>query len=65
MLRTERQTMPELATGWRATPSPFAPRPPMPQPKPAYIVPGSSWENGYCESFNSKICTDLLDGEIF
>ena len=23
--------------------------------KTAYIEPGSPWENGYCESFNSKL----------
>lgn len=33
--------------------------------KTAYIMPGSPWENGYCESFNSKLCDELLDGEIF
>ena len=21
-----------------------------------YIAPGSPWENGYCESFNGKLC---------
>jgi len=31
----------------------------------AYIAPGSPWENGYCESFNSKLRDELLDGEIF
>ena len=31
----------------------------------AYIEPGSPWENGYCESFNSKLRDELLDGEIF
>ena len=30
-----------------------------------YIEPGSPWENGYCESFNSKIRDELLNGEIF
>jgi putative transposase len=30
-----------------------------------YIGPGSPWENGYCESFNSKIRDELLNGEIF
>jgi len=30
-----------------------------------YIEPGSSWENGYCESFNSKLRDELLNGEIF
>jgi putative transposase len=33
--------------------------------KTAYIEPGSPWENGYCESFNSKLRDELLDGEIF
>jgi putative transposase len=31
----------------------------------AFIEPGSSWENGYCESFNSKLRDELLNGEIF
>ena len=31
----------------------------------AYIEPGSPWENGYCESFNSKLRDQLLNGEIF
>ena len=31
----------------------------------AYIEPGSPWENGYCESFNSKLREELLNGEIF
>ena len=31
----------------------------------AYITPGSPWENGYCESFNSKLRDELLNGEIF
>ena len=26
-----------------------------------YIEPGSPWENGYCESFNSKLRDELLD----
>ena len=33
--------------------------------KTAYIEPGSPWENGYVESFNSKIRDELLNGEIF
>ena len=33
--------------------------------KTAYIMPGSLWENGYCESFNSKLRDELLNGEIF
>jgi putative transposase len=31
----------------------------------AYIEPDSPWENGYCESFNSKLRDELLNGEIF
>jgi len=30
-----------------------------------YIEPGSPWENGYCESFNSKLRDEFLIGEIF
>jgi len=33
--------------------------------KTAYIMPGSPWENGYCESFNSKLRDEFLNGEIF
>lgn len=33
--------------------------------KPTYIEPGSPWENGYCESFNSKMRDEFLNGEIF
>jgi transposase InsO family protein len=33
--------------------------------KTAYIEPGSPWENGYCESFNSKLRDELLNGEVF
>jgi putative transposase len=33
--------------------------------KTLYIEPGSPWENGYCESFNSKLRDDFLNGEIF
>ena len=33
--------------------------------KTLYIEPGSPWENGYCESFNSKLRDEFLDGEIF
>jgi len=33
--------------------------------KTLYIEPGSPWENGYNESFNSKLRDELLDGEIF
>jgi putative transposase len=31
----------------------------------AYIETGSPWENGYVESFNGKMCDELLNGEIF
>ena len=30
-----------------------------------YIEPGSPWENSYCESFNSKLRDEFLNGEIF
>lgn len=33
--------------------------------KTLYIEPGSPWENGYCESFNSKLRDELLAREIF
>jgi len=33
--------------------------------RPPIIAPGSPWENGYCESFNSKLRDELLNGEIF
>jgi len=33
--------------------------------KTAFIEPGSPWENGYCESFNSKLRDELLSGELF
>ncbi len=33
--------------------------------KTAYIEPGSPWENGYCESFNSRFRDELLNGELF
>ena len=32
--------------------------------KTAYILPGSPWENGYCESFNGRMRDELLNGEI-
>lgn len=31
----------------------------------AYIEPGSPWENGYCESINSRMRDEFLNGEIF
>jgi len=33
--------------------------------KTLYIEPGSSWENGYIESFNGKLRDELLNVEIF
>jgi len=33
--------------------------------KTLYIEPGSPWENGYNESFNSKLRDELLNTEIF
>lgn len=31
----------------------------------AYIEPGGPRENGYCESFNSELRNELLNGETF
>ena len=33
--------------------------------KALFIELGSPWENGYVESFNSKLRDELLNGEIF
>src|SRR5205809_435951 len=33
--------------------------------KTLFIAPGSPWENGNCESFNSKLRDELLAGEQF
>ena len=33
--------------------------------KPAFIEPGSPWENGCVESFNARLRDELLNGEIF
>ncbi len=33
--------------------------------RPAYIAPGSQWENGFIETFNARLRDELLDGEIF
>jgi len=30
-----------------------------------FVEPGSPWENGYVESFNSRMRDELLDGELF
>ena len=34
-------------------------------PRTAYITLGSLWENGYVESFNVRLCDELLNGDIF
>ncbi len=33
--------------------------------KTAYIAPGSPWENGFVESFNTRLRDELLNGGIF
>lgn len=33
--------------------------------KTLFIVPGSPWENGHCDSFNGKLRDELLNGELF
>ena len=33
--------------------------------KTLFIEPGSPWENGYCENFNSKLRDELLNAELF
>lgn len=33
--------------------------------KTLFIEPGSPWENGYCEGFNSKLRDELLARELF
>jgi IS30 family transposase len=33
--------------------------------KTLFIEPDSRWENGYCESFNSKLRDELPNGEMF
>ena len=30
-----------------------------------YIEPGSPWQNGYAESFHSRLRTELLSAEVF
>lgn len=32
---------------------------------PCDALPGSAWENGYCESFNARFRDELLNGELF
>jgi len=36
-----------------------------PRREDGLIMPGSPWENGFVESFNARLCDELLDGEIF
>ncbi len=38
---------------------------PASQTQTAYMEPGSPWESGYCESFNSKLRDELLNVEVF
>jgi MYXO-CTERM domain-containing protein len=33
--------------------------------KALYIEPGSPWQNGYAESFHSRLRSELLDAEVF
>jgi putative transposase len=33
--------------------------------KTAYIMPGSPWENGYCESFNGRLRDECLNEHLF
>ena len=33
--------------------------------KTLFIEPDSPWENGNCESFNSELSDELLNGEMF
>ncbi len=33
--------------------------------KTLYVAPGSPWENGYAESFHSRLRDELLDAELF
>ncbi len=33
--------------------------------KTLFVAPGSPWENGYIESFNSKLRDELLNRELF
>ena len=33
--------------------------------KALFIEPGSPWEDGYIESFNTHLSSELLDGESF
>lgn len=30
-----------------------------------FVEPGSPWQNGYCESFISQLCDELINGTIF
>lgn len=37
----------------------------MMEVSPVYILPGSPWENGFCESFNGTMANELLKVEVF
>src|SRR5690606_15120436 len=74
--RRHRRPVGPVHPAWCARPCPFRQRPGVHRQgctgvvvavgaKTAFIEPGSPWENGYCESFNSKLRDELLDGEIF
>jgi len=32
---------------------------------PAYIAPGKPWQNGFAESFHSRLRDEFMDGEVF
>jgi len=32
---------------------------------PSYIEPGKPWQNGFAESFHSRLRDEFLDGEVF
>jgi transposase InsO family protein len=32
---------------------------------PSYIEPGKPWQNGYAESFHSRLRDEFLNGEVF
>ena len=38
---------------------------PAARTRTAFVEPGSSWENGYIESFNARLRDQLLNAEIF
>ncbi len=65
-------------TAWRTrfVPSPGAAYPPARAPshrdwlaesgvETLYIEPGAPWYDGYCESFNRRLCEETLNRELF